>query len=71
MAILQTVCTLPVVRQKCGVEPYEGMRLILNATLIGVRVSIVDKAINATYPECERYLETISHDIPFDLVNGT
>jgi len=70
-ANLQSFCTLPLVRQTCGDAPYNAIRSIINASLVGVRVSVGEKAITDFYPECDSYLNAISHGIPVIFSNGT
>jgi len=67
----QSFCILPVLRQTCGDGPYNSMRTIMNATFASVRATISDDAIEAFYPECSIFFETIEHGIPSSSDNKT
>jgi hypothetical protein len=70
-ASVQSFCVFPLVRQRCGDAAYDAIRSIINATLVGVRVSVGEKAILDFYPECDGYVNSVWYGSPITLENGT
>jgi len=62
-ANVQMFCVFPILRQTCGDGPYDAIRSIINASLVSVRASVRDDVIEAFYPECSIYFDTIVNGI--------